>query len=67
MKLITPGVADILKMTKEGNFPAGNFFGTVGLAPFHDFDSKVSADIKAKLEEIDAGLQDGSISTGYAS
>jgi basic membrane protein A len=66
MKLITPGVADILKLTKEGNFPAGNFFGTVGLAPFHDFDSTVSAEIKAKLEEIDAGLQDGSISTGYA-
>jgi basic membrane protein A len=52
-------------MTKDGNFPSGNYFGEVGLAPYHDFDSSVSADIKAKIEEIDAGLKDGSISTGY--
>ena len=39
--------------------------GTTGLAPFHDFDSSISQDIKDTLAEIDAGLQDGSISTGY--
>lgn len=65
MKLITPGVFDLISMSQAGNFPAGNFIGTVGLAPFHDFDSQISAEVKAKLEEIDAGLQDGSISTGY--
>jgi basic membrane protein A len=65
MKLITPGVFDLISKAKDGSFPPGNYFGTVGLAPFHDFDSKVSADIKAKLDEINAGLLDGSISTGY--
>jgi len=66
MKLLTPGVFDLVKAAKEGSFPSGNFVGPVGLAPFHDFDSKVPADVKTKLEEIDKGLKDGSISTGYS-
>ncbi|MCP4415793.1 MAG: BMP family ABC transporter substrate-binding protein [Chloroflexi bacterium] len=65
MKLITPGVFDLAELSKDGSFPSGNFFGDVGLAPFHDFDSNVSDDIKATLEEINAGLLDGSIETGY--
>jgi basic membrane protein A len=60
MKLITPGVRGLIE-----NFAAGNQFGETGLAPFHDFDSAVPADVKSKLDEIDAGLRDGSISTGY--
>ena len=65
MKLITPGVFDLIKASTDGAFPAGNFLGEVGLAPFHDLDGQVSGEIKAKLEEIDAGLRDGSIETGY--
>jgi basic membrane protein A len=65
MKLITPGVFDLVSASQSGSFPAGNFVGDVGLAPFHDFDSVVSDEIKATLEEINAGLQDGSIETGY--
>ncbi len=64
MKLITPGVFDLIKLAKEGNFPAGNFVGAVGLADFHDFDATVPQEVKDKLAEIDAGLKDGSISTG---
>jgi basic membrane protein A len=65
MKLITPGVFDLVSAANDGSFPAGNFVGDVGLAPFHDFDSVVSDDIKATLDEINAGLQDGSLETGY--
>jgi basic membrane protein A len=65
MKLITPGVFDLIKTHVDGSFPAGNFTGQVGLAPFHDFDSQVSSEIKDRLAEIDAGLKDGSIETGY--
>lgn len=65
MKLITPGVFDLVEASQNGEFPSGNFVGEVGLAPFHDFDSEVSDDIKSTLEEIDAGLRDGSIETGY--
>jgi basic membrane protein A len=64
MKLITPGVFDLTKMAKEGKFPGGgNYFGTAGYAPFHDLDSKVPAEVKAKMEEIAKGLIDGSIKT----
>jgi len=67
MKLITPGVFDLITAATEGNFPAGNFFGSVGLAPFHDFEGTVvTAEMQEQLAEIDAGLQDGSIETGYA-
>jgi len=65
MKLITPGVFDLVKAAKEGAFPAGNFAGAVGLAPFHDFDSVIPQSVKDKLNEIDKGLRDGSIKTGY--
>jgi basic membrane protein A len=65
MKLITPGVFDLVSAAKDGSFPSGNFVGDVGLAPFHDFDTVVSDEIKATLDEINTGLQDGSIETGY--
>lgn len=65
MKLITVGVADLINLHVAGNFPSGNFMGEVGLAPFHDFDSAIPAAVKTRLQEIDAGLRDGSISTGY--
>ncbi len=65
MKLITPGVFDLISASAAGEFPGGNYFGTTGLASFHDFDSSVPQEVKDKLAEIDAGLLDGSISTGY--
>lgn len=66
MKLITPGVFDLVSAANNGEFPAGNFFGDAGLAPFYDFDgTAVTDEMKATLEEIDAGLRDGSIETGY--
>jgi basic membrane protein A len=63
MKLITPGVFDLIKLAKEGKFPTGNYFGLTGYAPFHDLDSKVPAEVKAKMEAINKGLIDGSIKT----
>ncbi len=65
MKLITPGVFDLIGKAKSGDFPSGNYIGDTGLAPFHDFDSKVPQEVKDKLAEIDKGLRDGSIDTGY--
>ncbi len=63
MKLITPGVYELIKMAKEGNFPSGNYFGKAGYAPYHDLENEVPAEVKAKMEEINAGLLDGSIQT----
>ena len=66
MKLITPGVFDLIKLANDGAFPGGIYMGETGLADFHDFDSAVPQDVKDKLDEIDAGLRDGSLATGYA-
>jgi basic membrane protein A and related proteins len=66
MKLITPGVFDLVSMAKEGTMPGGNFVGETGLAPFHDLDDQVPQDVKDQLAEIETGLADGSISTGYS-
>jgi basic membrane protein A len=65
MKMITPGVVELAKLSKDGKFPGSNYFGAAGLASFHDFDSKVPADVKSELERVDKGLKDGSIKTGY--
>jgi basic membrane protein A len=65
MKMITPGVVELAKMAKDGKFPGGNYYGAAGLAPYHDFDSKIPADVKSEIERVDKGLKDGSISTGY--
>jgi basic membrane protein A len=63
MKLITPGVFDLVKAAKDGTFVNGNVTGTAGYAPFHDLDGDVPADVKAEMEKINTGLLDGSIKT----
>ncbi|HEX9990343.1 MAG TPA: BMP family ABC transporter substrate-binding protein [Chloroflexia bacterium] len=63
MKLLTPGVFNLIKSAQDGTFKGGNNTGEVGLAPFHDMESKVPAEAKAKLQELDKGLKDGSVKT----
>ncbi|HEX6383938.1 MAG TPA: BMP family ABC transporter substrate-binding protein [Anaerolineae bacterium] len=65
MKLITPGVFELIQASNEGNLPSGNYLGEVGLAPFHDFEDQIPQEVKDTLAEIDAGLREGSIETGY--
>jgi len=65
MKLITPGVIDLATLSNNGEFPGGNFVGAVGLADFHDHADAVPQEVKDLLDATNAGLLDGSISTGY--
>jgi basic membrane protein A and related proteins len=67
VKLITPGVFELIKLSREGNFPSGNYYGNVGYASYHDLDNEVPAEVKAMMEEINAGLLDGSIETNVPS
>ena len=65
-KLIDVGVEDAVTAAGQGEFDNTPFVGTlenegVGLAPFHDFESKVSPDLQGELDEIQAGIIDGSI------
>ncbi|KRB78272.1 hypothetical protein ASE01_08590 [Nocardioides sp. Root190] len=50
----------------EDKFDANSYVGTlendgVGIAPFHNFDSKISDTLAAELETVKAGIIDGSI------
>ena len=63
MKLITPGVFELIRLAKDHNFPSGNYLGHVTYAPYHDQDNEVPAEVKTMMEEINAGLLNGSIKT----
>jgi basic membrane protein A len=66
MKIIDAGVTAQVKKVADGSFKGGNVYGEVGLAPFHDLDSKVPADVKAKIEDTRKKLLDGSLKTNVA-
>ena len=63
-KKLTLGTKTLIEMVKEGKAPGGNYVGLTGLAPYHDTESVVPEDVKAKVAEVIAGLDDGSIQTG---
>ncbi|MEX0428839.1 BMP family protein [Nocardioides sp. DS6] len=65
-KGLTASVQDYLKQVSAGTFPSGNYVGTLqndgtGLAPFHDWDSKVPADVKSALTQITSDIESGKI------
>lgn len=63
LKLVTPGVFGLIQLSKYNNFPSGNYYGQAGYASYHDLYNEVPPDVKAAMEEINAGLLDGSIKT----
>ncbi len=66
IKVIDKGVSDLIAKVADGTFKGGNNYGEVGLAPFHEQESKVPAALKAKLEELRKQLLDGSLKTNVA-
>jgi basic membrane protein A and related proteins len=61
---------DAVRAYKAGTLQGGiNTYnvanGGIGLAPYHDWDSKISAECKAAVDAAAAGLKNGSIKTGY--
>ena len=63
--LNTEGVLDLIELAAAGEFPGGNFFGSVGLSSFHDHETKVPQETKDMLVAIKQGFDDGSLSTSY--
>ena len=63
-KLITEGTVELLNQAKAGTMKPGDFTYKAGLAPYHDFENKVPADVKTKVDGVVKGLADGSIETG---
>ncbi|KGF67690.1 membrane protein [Hoeflea sp. BAL378] len=59
-------VFDVIKQAMDGKFEGGILLGSlanggVDLAPFHDMEDAVPAELKQELEAIRAGIVDGSI------
>ncbi|HUG33530.1 MAG TPA: BMP family ABC transporter substrate-binding protein, partial [Anaerolineales bacterium] len=63
MKLIVPGVFDLIKTSQDGAFVSGNVFGDAGYAPYHDLDGEVPAEVKAAMEQLNADLLSGAVTT----
>lgn len=66
LKDIKVGIGNVVRESADDKFDATPFVGTlendgVGIAPFADFESKVAPDLQAELDEIKAGIIDGSI------
>ncbi len=60
-------VVAAIKAAVDGSFAGGVIVGTlksggVNLAPYHDLDSAVPAELKSEIDAIAAGIKDGSIS-----
>src|SRR5205823_7723311 len=66
MKLIVPGVFKIIKSAQDGSFKGGNVKGDVGLAPYHDLDSKIPADVKQKMTQVISDVVGGKTKTGWS-
>jgi len=68
MKNMDVTVMEAVKMVVEGTFKGGTTVGTlanggVGLAPFHDLDSLVPAELKTELEQVKADILAGTVKT----
>ncbi len=63
MKLITPGVEKLIKQVADGTIKPGNYFGEVGAAPFHDFDTTIPDALKKELDSIKQELLDNKLNT----
>lgn len=66
MKLIPQGVVALVKAVQENTFPGGYYLGDVAAAPFHDFDAKISQEIKDKVADVTKKVLDGTIPTNVA-
>jgi len=69
-KNVDVAVYENLKSAKGATWKAGMVTanlknGGVGLAPFHDWESKIPADVKAKITEAADALKSGKLVTGY--
>lgn len=67
LKRMDATTVEVIKQAEEGTFKGGVTVGTlandgVGIAPFHDVDAQVSAELKSELDAIRKGIIDGSIS-----
>jgi basic membrane protein A len=61
-----PAVNDVVTAAAKGNFDPAPYLGTlknggVGIAPFHDYKSKVAPSLQGELDKIKASIISGDI------
>lgn len=66
MKEIGASVFDTVKEAQGGTFSADPYIGTlanggVGIAPYHDFDSKIPQEVKDKITQLKADISSGAL------
>jgi len=71
MKRLDNAVYSVVQSLVEKTFAGGGVYvataanGGVGLAPYHDFENEIPAELKAEVAAIQQGIIDGTIKTGW--
>ncbi len=71
MKRLDNAVYSVVEGALADEFGGGGVYvgtltnGGVGMAPFHDYEDQIPDDIKQELEDIQQGIIDGTIDTGW--
>lgn len=71
MKGLDKAIYEVVKSFVVNNFNGGSIYNGklsnegVGTAPYHDYENVIPDSIKTEIENIKAGIIDGSISTGW--
>jgi basic membrane protein A and related proteins len=71
MKRLDNAVFGVVEQTLADQFPGGSLYvatltnGGVGLAPYHDFEGQIPAELDQEVQAIIEGIKAGSISTGW--
>jgi basic membrane protein A len=65
-KNLADSVTEYVKAAATGTFPTGSYIGDLsndgtGLAPYHDFEGKVPADLQTQLDKVKADIISGTI------
>ena len=59
---VRSGVLNLVRLARQRELPAGEYFGASKLADFHDWDRRIPTDVKSELEQMRSGLDLGQIS-----
>jgi basic membrane protein A len=71
MKRLDNAVYTVTEALTKDEFPGGSVYvgtldnGGVGLAPFHDFEGEIPAELAAEVEAIQEAIIAGELSTGW--
>jgi basic membrane protein A and related proteins len=58
---VRSGIRDLMRLLRDNQLPAGNFFGQVELAPFHDLDGQIPQSVNDQLNHLAQELIDNPI------